>query len=65
MRWKATVAALLVLLPLAGACKKSGPKPGEDGTLGTGMDEQGLGAGAAGSSLERARKGMTPRRTAS
>src|SRR2546428_13653395 len=50
--------ALLLVLPLAGACKKKGPKPGEAGAGGAGLGEEGL--GASGSSLERSRKGLPP-----
>ncbi len=50
--------ALLLLLPLAGACKKKGPRPGESGAAGAGMGEEGL--GASGSSLERSKRGLAP-----
>src|SRR5216684_1238203 len=43
--WRIALALLLVL-PLAGACKKKGPRPGE--------------AGAGGAGLERSRKGLPP-----
>src|SRR5215470_9447274 len=47
--WRVALAFLL-LLPLAGACKKKGPRPGEEG-----------GAGAAGNAfLERAKRGLGP-----
>ena len=51
--------AFLLLLPLAGACKKKGPKPGEAGAgaAGAGLVEEGL---AGGSSLERAKRGLGP-----
>jgi peptidoglycan-associated lipoprotein len=52
------VLALLLTVPLAGGCKKKGPKPGETGANGAGMGEEGLGAG--GSSLERAKRGLGP-----
>src|SRR2546422_101510 len=55
--WRIALALLLVL-PLAGACKKKGPKPGEAGAGGAGLGEEGL--GASGSSLERSRKGLPP-----
>lgn len=55
--WRVLLAMLLVL-PLAGACKK--PKPGQDGAdgglAGSGLNEQGL----AGSSLDRAKRGLGP-----
>ncbi len=54
------VAALLLVVPLAGACKKKGPAPGAGeagaGGPGAGLGEEGLG----GSSLERARRGLGP-----
>src|SRR2546426_8692869 len=50
--------ALLLVLPLAGACKKKGPKPGEAGAGGAGLGEEGL--GASGSSLERQKRGLPP-----
>jgi peptidoglycan-associated lipoprotein len=53
--WRILV-ALLLLVPLAGACKKKGPKPGEGGAAGAGIGEEGLG----GSSLDRARRGLPP-----
>ncbi len=55
--WTAIGAALL-LLPLAGACKKKGPQPGAGAGAGAGagLGEEGLG----GSSLERARRGLAP-----
>ena len=55
--WTAIGAALLVL-PLAGACKKKGPQPGAGAGAGAGagLGEEGLG----GSSLERARRGLAP-----
>jgi peptidoglycan-associated lipoprotein len=53
------VLALLLIVPLGGACKKKGPKPGEGaGGAGAGLGEEGLGAG--GSSLERAKRGLGP-----
>jgi peptidoglycan-associated lipoprotein len=58
MRWTWRVLiALVVIVPLVGACKKKGPRPGEDGAGGgAGVDEQGLG----GSSMDRARRGLAP-----
>jgi peptidoglycan-associated lipoprotein len=59
VRWTwRVVVALLLVLPLAGACKKKGPKPGEAGAggAGAGLGEEGLG----GSSLERAKRGLGP-----
>jgi peptidoglycan-associated lipoprotein len=53
------VAALVMCVPLAGACKKKGPRPGEgaDGGGAAGLGEEGL---AGGSSLERAKRGFGP-----
>jgi peptidoglycan-associated lipoprotein len=45
-----------VLVPLAGACKKKGARPGEGAGAGAGLGEEGLG----GSSLERAKRGLGP-----
>ena|SRR5690349_10233797 len=59
VRWTWRVAlALLLVFPLAGACKKKGPRPGEGGpgAAGGGVGEEGLG----GSSLERAKRGLGP-----
>ena len=54
--WR-VLAALLLLVPLAGACKKKGPKAGEGaGGVGAGLGEEGL----AGSSLDRAKRGLGP-----
>ncbi|HJQ85294.1 MAG TPA: peptidoglycan-associated lipoprotein Pal [Candidatus Binatia bacterium] len=56
--WRVALVLLLVL-PLAGACKKKGPRPGEAGAGGAaGLGEEGLAAG--GSSLERAKRGLGP-----
>jgi peptidoglycan-associated lipoprotein len=60
-RWKTwrIVAALALLVPLAGACKKKGPDAADAagaGGPGAGLGEEGLG----GSSLERARRGLGP-----
>src|SRR5260370_24208924 len=52
--WRIALVLLLVL-PLAGACKKKGPRPGEAGAGGAGLGEEGL--GASGSSLETSPKG--------
>ena len=50
--------ALVLLVPLAGGCKKKGPGPGEAGGAGgAGIGEEGLGGG---SSLERAKRGLGP-----
>src|SRR5262245_16864416 len=61
MRGRATwsvVLALLLLVPLGGACKKKGPKAGAGaGEAGSGLGEEGL---AGGSSLERAKRGLGP-----
>src|SRR5581483_9696880 len=49
--------AILLILPLAGACKKKGPKPGEGGANAAGgLGEEGL--AGTGSSLERAKRGL-------
>ena len=50
--------ALLVLIPLAGGCKKKGPRPGDGGAGAGGLGEEGL--GGSGSSLERAKRGLGP-----
>ena len=50
--------ALLLLIPLAGACKKKGLRPGEAGAEGAGMGEEGL--ASSGSSLERSKRGLAP-----
>ncbi len=57
--WR-VVLALALVVPLAGACKKKGPRPGEGTSAagGAGLGEEGL--GGAGSSLERARRGLGP-----
>jgi peptidoglycan-associated lipoprotein len=56
--WRVALAVLLVI-PLVGACKKKGPRPGETGAgAGAGLGEEGLAAG--GSSLERAKRGQSP-----
>ncbi len=49
---------LLLVVPLGGACKKKGLRPGEGaaGGAGAGIGEEGLG----GSSLERAKRGLGP-----
>jgi peptidoglycan-associated lipoprotein len=55
--WKSLAIALVLLVPLAGGCKKKGPRPGEAGPgAGAGLGEEGLGA----SSLERAKRGLGP-----
>ena len=57
--WRVAM-TLVLLVPLGGACKKKGPQPGEGGAgAGAGLGEEGLGA-SAGSSLERARRGLAP-----
>jgi peptidoglycan-associated lipoprotein len=54
--WRVIV-ALMLLVPLAGACKKKGPAPGEGaGGVGAGLGEEGL----TGSSLDRAKRGLGP-----
>ena len=57
--WTLRVAlALLLVVPLAGACKKKGAKPGEGAAgAGSGFGEEGLGSG---SSLDRAKRGLGP-----
>ena len=56
--WRVALALLLVI-PLVGACKKKGPRPGEAGAgAAPGLGEEGLGAG--GSSLERTKRGLSP-----
>lgn len=57
--WKrGLVLALVLVVPLAGGCKKKGPRAGKGGAdaAGSGFGEEGLG----GSSLERARRGLPP-----
>jgi peptidoglycan-associated lipoprotein len=54
-KWPAALAALLLVLPLAGACKKKGPKPGEPGAAG--LEQEAI---ASGSSLERSKRGLPP-----
>ena len=50
--------ALLLVVPLAGACKKKGAKPGQGAAgAGSGFGEEGLGSG---SSLDRAKRGLGP-----
>jgi peptidoglycan-associated lipoprotein len=52
------VLALLLVLPLAGACKKKGPQPGQGaGAGGPGLGEESIGGS---SSLERAKRGLGP-----
>ena len=55
--WRVAL-ALVLIVPLGGACKKKGPRPGEGGAgaPGGGIGEEGLG----GSSLERAKRGLGP-----
>src|ERR1043166_6960832 len=56
--WRGALGPLLVL-PLAGACKKKGPRPGEGAGGGAaGLGEEGL--TGSGSSLERAKRGLGP-----
>jgi peptidoglycan-associated lipoprotein len=56
--WKrGLVLALVLMVPLAGGCKKKGPKAGAGAEgAGAGFGEEGLGN----SSLERARRGLAP-----
>ena len=49
--------ALLLVVPLAGACKKKGAKPGEGAAGAGGFGEEGIGSG---SSLDRAKRGLGP-----
>jgi peptidoglycan-associated lipoprotein len=53
------VLVLMLVVGIGGACKKKGPRPGEGmaGGAGAGLGEEGL---ASGSSLERARRGLSP-----
>src|SRR5262249_50960244 len=52
----ALVLAVAMAVTLGGGCKKKGPQPGEAGAN-AGLGEEGL---AGGSSLERAKRGMSP-----
>ena len=52
------VLALVLVVPLGGACKKKGAHPGEGAGAGAGLGEEGIGSG--GSSLERAKRGLGP-----
>ena len=56
--WKrGLVLALVLMVPLAGGCKKKGPKAGAGSdAAGSGFGEEGLGN----SSLERERRGLAP-----
>src|SRR6185295_18296304 len=54
--WRLMAIALVLLVPLAGGCKKKGPRRGEAGAGAAGLGEEGLG----GSSLERAKRGLGP-----
>ena len=58
-RFWSVVLALVMLVPLGGACKKKGPHPGDGagGANSSGLGEEGIGAG---SSLERAKRGLGP-----
>jgi len=53
--WRVALAFLLIV-PLAGACKKKAPGPGEGAGGAAGLGEEGLG----GSSLERTKRGLAP-----
>jgi peptidoglycan-associated lipoprotein len=55
---RSVVLVLLLVVPLAGGCKKKGPQPGEEGAGAGGFGEEGLAGG--GSSLERAKRGLGP-----
>jgi peptidoglycan-associated lipoprotein len=58
-RMWSVVLVLTLIVGVGGACKKKGPRPGEGaaGGAGAGLGEEGL---ASGSSLERARRGLSP-----
>ncbi|MFN8544607.1 MAG: peptidoglycan-associated lipoprotein Pal [Candidatus Binatia bacterium] len=56
--WFRLVLVVALLAPLAGACGKKGPKPGDEGAGGAGLGEDGL--AGSGSSLERAKRGLGP-----
>ena len=59
--WTLRVAlALLLVVPVAGACKKKGAKPGEGAAGAGGFGEEGLGGPGSGSSLDRAKRGLGP-----
>lgn len=52
------VLVVALAVGVGGACKKRGPQPGDgSGEAGVGLGEEGL---AGGSSLERAKRGLTP-----
>ena len=53
--WRVAL-TLLLILPLAGACKKKGAQPGGAGAGAAGLGEEGLGS----SSLERSKRGLGP-----
>jgi peptidoglycan-associated lipoprotein len=54
---RSLILALVLVVPLAGGCKKKGPRPGEDGSGGAGFGEESIGSG---SSLERSKRGLGP-----
>lgn len=54
--WTTVLVVALAVALAGGGCKKKGPKPGE-GMDGAGLGEEGL---AGGSSLERAKRGLSP-----
>ena len=60
MQWRTwrVLLAVVLLLPLAGACKKKGALGDGSGGAGAGLGEDGL--GGSGSSLDRARRGQGP-----
>ena len=60
MQWRTwrVLLAIVLLLPLAGACKKKGALGDGSGGAGAGLGEDGL--GGSGSSLDRARRGQGP-----
>ena len=59
--WSTVIVVALAVALAGGGCKKKGPEPGEgmDGGA-AGLGEEGLAGGAGGSSLERAKRGLSP-----
>jgi peptidoglycan-associated lipoprotein len=55
--WATVLVVALAVALAGGGCKKKGPKPGEGIGDGSGLGEEGL---AGGSSLERAKRGLSP-----
>jgi len=60
LQWRTwrVLLALLLVVPLAGACKKKGAGPNDGTGAGAGLGEDAL--GGSGSSLDRARRGQAP-----